>query len=112
MNFLVSLLLMLALFSLVPAPTQAQEKKAKAEKVTGDVGLLDLEKNYVIVVTKEGKLVTIDFTDKIKVTKYVPQKAKMSDLNLGEAATLSYKKQGDKNILDSVEVKAKAKKGE
>jgi len=96
----------------VAAPVLAQEKKAKPLKVTGDVGLLDTEKNYMIVVTKEGKLVTIDFDQKTKVTKFVPQPAKMSDLNLGEAASVSYKKQGDKNVLDSVEVTVKAKKGE
>ena len=89
-----------------------KEKKVKAEKVSGDVGLLDLEKNYMIVVTKEGKLITVDFDKKTKVTKYVPQATKMSDLNLGEAASVTYKKQGDKNILDSVDVRVKAKKGE
>ncbi|MBI2210513.1 MAG: hypothetical protein HYU47_07915 [Deltaproteobacteria bacterium] len=66
----------------------------------------------MIVVTKEGKLVTVDFDKKTKVTKYVPEKAKMSDINLGQAASVTYKKQGDKNILDSVDVKVKAKKGE
>ena len=33
-----------------PAPA-----KAKVEKARGDVGLLDTEKNYLILVTKEGK---------------------------------------------------------
>ena len=94
------------------APALAQQKKAKPLKVTGDVGLLDTEKNYMIVVTKEGKLVTIDFDKKTKVTKFVPQPAKMKDINLGQAASVTYKKQGDKNILDSVDVKVKAKKGE
>lgn len=94
------------------SPALAQEKKVKAEKVTGDVGLLDLEKNYMIVVTKEGKLVTVDFNQKTKVTKFVPQKTKMSDLNLGESASVSYIKKGDKNILEAIEVKVKAKKGE
>ena len=40
--------------------------KAKAEKVSGDIGLLDTEKNYMIVVTKEGKLITLDFNSKTK----------------------------------------------
>ena len=60
----------------VALPVMAQEKKAeekktepakaKAEKVAGDIGLLDTEKNYMIVVTKEGKLVTLDFNAKTK----------------------------------------------
>ena len=37
------------------------EAKAKAEKVKGDIGLLDTEKNYLILVTKEGKLITLGF---------------------------------------------------
>lgn len=94
------------------SPVLAQEKKAKPLKVTGDIGLMDLEKNYMIVVTKEGKLVTVDFDKKTKVTKFVPQPAKMSDIGLGQAATITYKVQGGKNIIDGLEVKVKAKKGE
>ncbi len=97
--------------ALAACPALAQQKKAKAEKVSGNIGLLDLEKNYMIVVTKEGKLVTVDFDNKTKVTKFVPHPAKMSDISLGQSATISYKTQGDKNILDSIDVKVKAKKG-
>ena len=64
----------------VASPIIAQEKKAeekkaekaekaKAEKVSGDIGLLDTDKNYMIVVTKDGKLVTVDYTQKTKVTE-------------------------------------------
>jgi hypothetical protein len=84
----------------------AQEKKpakAKAEKVSGDIGLLDTEKNYMIVVTKEGKLVTIDFNQKTKVTAMVPSKAKMSDIGLGASASVQYTKKGDKNQLTAIE---------
>jgi hypothetical protein len=48
---------------------KAEPAKAKAEKVSGDIGLLDTEKNYMIVVTKEGKLITIDFNSKTKATE-------------------------------------------
>jgi len=92
------------------APVLAQEKKAekaKAEKVSGDIGLLDTEKNYVIVVTKEGKLVTIDFNQKTKVTELKPSAAKMADIGLGSAASVQYTKKGDKNFLTSVEFVAK-----
>lgn len=90
----------------VASPIIAQEKKAakaKAEKVSGDIGLLDTEKNYLIVVTKEGKLVTIDYDQKTKVTALRPSKAKMSDIGLGTAASVQYTKQGDKNVLSSIE---------
>jgi hypothetical protein len=92
----------LALFAVSPA--SAQEKaKDKAQKVSGDIGLLDTEKNYMIVVTKEGKLVTIDYTNKTKVTALVPDKAKMSDVGLGSSASVQYTKQGDKNHLTAIE---------
>jgi hypothetical protein len=84
----------------------AQEKKAekaKAEKVAGDIGLLDTEKNYMIVVTKDGKLVTVDYTTKTKVTELKPSQAKMSDIGLGSKATVEYVKKGDKNYLTKIE---------
>ena len=86
-------------------PVMAQEKaaKAKAEKVSGDFGLLDTEKNYMIVVTKEGKLVTVDFNQKTKVTELKESKAKISDIGLGAAASVQYTKKGDKNVLSSIE---------
>ena len=85
----------------------AQEKKAKAEKVAGDIGLLDTEKNYMIVVSKEGKLVTVDFNDKTKVTALKPSPAKMSDIGLGTKASVQYTKKGDKNYLTAIEYVAK-----
>ena len=96
-----------------PPAEKAPAVKAKALKAKGDVGLLDLEKNYLILVTKEGKLITADFTGKTTVTKFVPQPAKMSDLNLGQSAAVTYNAgKGGKNIATSVEYAVKAKKGE
>lgn len=84
------------------SPLSAQEKK-KAEKVSGDVGLLDLEKNYMILVTKEGKLVTLDFDKKTKVTVLKAEKAKMNDIGLGSSASIVYTEKGDKKSLSSIE---------
>ena len=89
---------------------KVQEKKvekAKAEKVSGDIGLLDTEKNYMIVVTKDGKLVTVDFNQKTKVTALRPSAAKMSDIGLGSKASVQYIKKGDKNYLNALEYTAK-----
>jgi hypothetical protein len=82
---------------------KAEEKKAKAEKVSGDIGLLDTEKNYMIVVTKDGKLVTIDYTQKTKVTELKESAAKMSDIGLGSSAVAEYTQKGDKNFLSKIE---------
>ena len=90
----------------VASPVIAQEKKAekaKAEKVSGDIGLLDTEKNYMIVVTKDGKLVTVDFNQKTKVTELKASNAKMSDIGLGSAAVAEYSQKGDKNVLSKIE---------
>jgi len=88
-------------------PGMAQEKKAetakaKAEKVSGDIGLLDTEKNYMIVVTKDGKLVTLDFNTKTKVTELRDTKAKMADVGLGSSATVEYVTKGEKNVLSKM----------
>ena len=98
----------------VASPMRAQEKKAeekkvekaKAEKVSGDIGLLDTEKNYMIVVTKEGKLVTLDFNQKTKVTELKESQAKMADIGLGSSAVVVYEKAGEKSVATSIEFKA------
>jgi hypothetical protein len=98
----------LAVLLAVPALAQEKEKaKVKAQKVSGDIGLLDTEKNYMIVVTKDGKLVTIDYNQKTKVTALKPSPAKMSDIGLGSAASVQYTKKGDKNYLTAIEYVAK-----
>jgi nucleoid-associated protein YgaU len=87
-----------------PAPeAKAPAEKAKATKIAGDVGLLDTEKNYMIIVTKEGKLVTIDFDAKAQAIQRTPHPAKVSDIGLGSSATVQYTKQGDKNVATSIE---------
>lgn len=84
------------------AATQAPEK-TKATKISGDVGLLDTEKNYMIIVTKEGKLVTVDFDAKAQAIERTPHPSKVADIGLGSTATVQYTKQGDKNVATSIE---------
>jgi hypothetical protein len=81
-------------------------EKAKATKVAGDVGLLDVEKNYMIIVTKEGKLVTVDFDTKTKATQVDPTPAKIADVGLGSSAVVVYEQAGAKNVATSLEFKA------
>ena len=85
------------------APPAKAEAKAKAEKARGDIGLLDTEKNYLILVTKEGKLITLDYDAKTKATQIDPTPSKIGDIGLGSSATVEYTKQGDKNLAKSVE---------
>ncbi|MGH7929940.1 MAG: hypothetical protein ACREQV_19345 [Candidatus Binatia bacterium] len=84
------------------AKAEKAPAKAKATKVAGDVGLLDMEKNYMILVTKEGKLVTIDFDPKTKATQINPTPAKISDVGLGSSASVVYEKSGEKNVATSL----------
>jgi hypothetical protein len=89
-----------------PAPAAKPEAKAapaKATKIAGDIGLLDTEKNYLIVVTKDGKLVTVDYDPKFQPTMRSSKPSKVADIGLGSSATVTYTKQGDKNIASSVE---------
>ena len=96
-------------------PVIAQEKKAdeakkgtepakaKAEKVAGDIGLLDTEKNYMIVVTKEGKLITLDYNSKTKAQEIKQTKVKMAEVGLGSSARVEYVTKGDKNFLTKMD---------
>ena len=79
------------------------EAKAKATKVVGDVGLLDTEKNYMILVTKEGKLITIDFDPKQTATQKTQEDSKIEEIGLGASAVVQYQKAGDKLQATSVE---------
>lgn len=81
---------------------KAEPAKAKAEKVSGDIGLLDTEKNYMIVVTKEGKLITLDYNAKTKATEIVETKVKMGDVGLGSSANIEYVTKGEKNFLSKM----------
>jgi len=92
------------------AKAEAAPAKAKVTKASGDVGLLDTEKNYMILVTKDGKLVTLDFDDKTKVSKRTPTPGKMADVALGSSATVTYTTEGSKNVASALQYDAKAKK--
>lgn len=87
-------------------PAKAPEAKAKPIKARGDVGLLDLEKNYMILVTKEGKLITADFNEKSKVTRINPTASKMEEIGLGSSASVEYQTKGDKKLITKIEYKA------
>jgi hypothetical protein len=87
-------------------PAEKAPEKAKATKVAGDVGLLDVEKNYMIIVTKEGKLVTVDFDAQTKATQVDPTPAKIAEVGLGSSAVVAYEQAGDKNVATSLEFKA------
>jgi hypothetical protein len=87
-------------------PAEKAPEKAKATKVAGDVGLLDVEKNYMIIVTKEGKLVTVDFDANTKATQVDPTPAKIADVGLGSSAVVVYEQAGDKSVATSLEFKA------
>jgi len=86
-------------------PAEKAPEKAKTTKVAGDVGLLDVEKNYMIIVTKEGKLVTVDFDPKTKATQIDPTPAKIDDVGLGSSATVTYTSDNGKSIATGIEFK-------
>jgi hypothetical protein len=89
------------------APMAKAPAKVKAQKASGNIGLLDTEKNYLILVTSKGKLVTLDFDGKTKVTKFTPAPSKVADIGLGNAAVVTYTTQGSKNVASSVVYKTK-----
>jgi hypothetical protein len=85
------------------AEEKKAEEKAKAEKAKGDVGLLDSEKNYMILVTKDGKLITLDFDQKTKVTMLEAKDVKMGEVGLGSAADVEYVTKGEQKVVTKME---------
>jgi hypothetical protein len=57
----------------------------------------------MILVTKEGKLITLDFDKKTKPTLLKEEKAKISEIGLGSSASIEYTEKGDKNTLTNIE---------
>src|SRR5437870_11131253 len=98
-----AILLAASMVSAAVAQEEKKAEKAKAQKVYGDIGLLDTEKNYMIVVTKEGKLVTLDYNQKTKVTELKESQVKMSEVGLGASAVVEYTVKGEKNFLSKIE---------
>ena len=57
----------------------------------------------MIVVTKEGKLITLDFNTKTKAMEIKETKVKMGDVGLGSSAVIEYVTKGEKNVLTKME---------
>ncbi len=57
----------------------------------------------MIVVTKEGKLVTLDYNAKTKATEIKESKVKMSEVGLGSSASVEYVTKGEKNFLTKMQ---------
>ncbi len=95
---------------LMAAPLMAQQKRKKAKRARGSVGLVNLEKNYMILVTPKGKLITVEFDGKTKVIKLLPVKGKTKDIRLRANASIRYVVKGDKNILKSIKIESRARK--
>ena len=57
----------------------------------------------MIVVTKEGKLITLDFNAKTKATEIRESNVKMGDVGLGSSANVEYVTKGEKNFLTKMD---------
>ena len=109
--YLGALAVMLSLLLVAPALAQKKGKKKRPSRGAGSVGLVDTEKNYLIIVTSKGKLIEAHFNNKTKVTKLVPQKSKISAIRLRARASITYSKMGGKNVLRSIKFEGRAKRG-
>ena len=56
-----------------------------------------------LLVTKEGKLITLDFNTKTKVTELKESQVKMGDVGIGSSAVVEYTTKGEKNFLSKME---------
>jgi hypothetical protein len=85
--------------------TGVQERSHKTTSAAGEVVLIDSNKSYLILVTKEGKLLTFDFSPKTKVTDSTGMpKYNIESINPGEAAKLMYRTEGSKNLVTEIEL--------
>ncbi len=109
--YLGALAVMLSLLLVAPALAQKKGKRKRPSRGAGSVGLVDTEKNYLIIVTSKGKLIEAHFDDKTKVTKLVPEKSKISAIRLRARASITYSKKGGKNMLRSIKFEGRAKRG-
>ena len=57
----------------------------------------------MILVTKDGKLITLDYNDKTKAQEVKETKVKMGEVGLGSSANVEYVTKGDKNFLSKME---------
>jgi hypothetical protein len=57
----------------------------------------------MILVTKEGKLITLDFDQKSKVTMLEEKDVKMGDVGLGSAADVEYVTKGEQKVVTKME---------
>lgn len=83
----------------VPSIPQTSATKRAA----GDVGLVDLGKKYLILVTKEGKLITLDLTERTKVTILESRDVTMGQIGLGSSAMVEYQTKDGKNVVTKIE---------
>jgi hypothetical protein len=89
-----------------PAEKSARRKgaeKAKATKLAAMSVCSTQRRTTCILVTKEGKLVTIDFDAKFQPTQKDYEPAKVADIGLGSSATVQYTKEGEKNLASNIE---------
>ena len=60
----------------------------------------------MILVTKEGKLITLDFDQKSKVTELEAKDVKMGDVGLGSSADVEYVTKDEKKMVTKMEFRA------
>lgn len=101
--FSLALVLFNSLF--IGSCTGVEERSHRTSSVAGEVMLIDPNKHYLILITKEGKLLTLDFSPKTKVTDSTGgAKYNVESINPGEAAKLMYRIEGSRNFVTEIEV--------
>ncbi|HEY2990616.1 MAG TPA: hypothetical protein VGL11_23070 [Candidatus Binatia bacterium] len=83
------------------------DKQIKGDKqIQGDIGLVDTEKNYLVLVTKEGTLVPFDFARELTATQLTSsgsRKVGMNALGIRSSVSIEYRTAGPKNLITKIE---------
>jgi Skp family chaperone for outer membrane proteins len=90
-----------------PAAVTADKKTETGDKkIQGDIGLVDVEKNQLILVTKEGELVTLYFPRELAATQLTssgPRNVAMNALGIRSSVSIEYRTEGLKNLITKIE---------
>jgi hypothetical protein len=85
-----------------------QPPRAGEQRILGKIEFLDAKKNYVILIDKEGKLFTFDFTRSMTATELLPagtRQVPVHQIPRGSSADVRYRMAGDNKVLTKIEFK-------
>lgn len=99
---LIIVLMAIALVGVFASSMVAQQQEQQAIRVEGDVGAVNEQENTIILVTKEGRLVTVNVNFATKIQAFKAAKGNFVDIDLGAPARVEYMQKGEEKWATSI----------